>query len=122
MTPCAKWTGDCQGKQDYDGRLLSISCRYWPGEGDGGSNVFDTSTMKWTTVWYGKKPSAVASISLNFGEPDECGYGNYLEWREESFEANTEAEVKVLVETWVQERMDEVLGLLGIARQEGDPR
>ena len=26
----ARWTDDCQGKKDFDGRLLSYSTRYWP--------------------------------------------------------------------------------------------
>lgn len=24
------WRHDCQGKQDYDGRLVEVSTRYWP--------------------------------------------------------------------------------------------
>jgi hypothetical protein len=27
--PCL-WTNDCSGKQNYDGRLLWVSTRYWP--------------------------------------------------------------------------------------------
>jgi len=26
----AKWTLDCQGKQDFDFPVLSVSCRYYP--------------------------------------------------------------------------------------------
>jgi hypothetical protein len=112
-TPCATWTPDCQGKQDYDGRLISISTRYWPR--GGGMFFFSTSEP-------GKglrqindmaiKPSAHAAISLNFGEPDENGFGDYLDIVEQRFEGDTEAEVKVQVERWVKERFDEISVIL----------
>jgi hypothetical protein len=94
-TPCARWTPDCQGKQDYDGRLLDISTRYWP-----------------SGYQRNGKPSAKAAIRLMFGEPDENGYGDSVAWREQGFEADTEAEVKALVEVWVKDRFDEVRLLL----------
>jgi hypothetical protein len=25
-----KWRNDCQGKKDYDGRIVHVSSRYWP--------------------------------------------------------------------------------------------
>lgn len=94
--PCARWTSDVGGKQDYDGRLLDISTRYWP-------------------AWKSSNgmPSARASILIRHGEPDEYGYGDYSTWREQEFEAPTEAEVKVLVEAWVAEQFADVLRLLG---------
>lgn len=95
MKPCAAWSDDYGGKQDYDGRLLSISTRYWPGfkSRDG-------------------RPSAKASIVLNHGEPDQYGFNDYAVWREREFSAETEAEVKAAVEAWVQEQFDEVRSLL----------
>ena len=30
MNVPAKWTDDCQGKKDYDGKILCLSTRYWP--------------------------------------------------------------------------------------------
>lgn len=95
--PCARWTDDCQGKKDYDGRLLSISTRYWPGSyrSDG-------------------RPSANAALVINHGEPDEYGYGDYTVWREQEFSADTETEVKALVEAWVAEQFQDVQRLLGV--------
>ena len=114
MKPYAMWTHDCQGKQDYDGNLLSISTRYWPGPEGGGSFTFDSRTGKFGTLPYGKQPSAHAAIHLCLGprEPDDGG-GDSVVWRDASFEAATEAEVKAQVEAWVQARFDEVVMLLG---------
>jgi hypothetical protein len=95
MQPCARWTDDCQGKKDYDGRLLSISTRYWPGNyrSDG-------------------RPSASAAILINHGEPDQYGYGDHTVWRETDIAADTETEVKAAVEVWVREQMADVLARL----------
>jgi len=113
MTPSAMWTPDCQGKQDYDGPLLAISCRFWPGPGGGGSMTFDTSTKQVGSLPYGRRPSAKASIILPFGQPSEPWVmDEYLTWREAEFEADTEEEVKAQVVAWVQERFDEVRRLL----------
>ncbi len=57
---------------------------------------------------------ALASIVLNFGEPDRYGFAEYRTWREKEFFGETESEVKSKVETWVQEQFDEVRALLGI--------
>ena len=100
ITPCAKWTPDCQGKQDYDGRLISISTRYWPS--GGGFHINDVQGFRLSTDSR-IKPSAHTSIHLNFGEPDEYGYGDYRVLAEKEFTADTEAEVKVQVEAWVRE-------------------
>ena len=113
LTPCAKWTNDCQGKKDYDGRLISISARYWPA--GGGMHIYDTAHPELglhesvdTTI----KPSANASIVLNFGEPDEYGYGDYMDLCEQEFTADTEAEVKAQVEKWAQDKFDKIRELL----------
>lgn len=95
-TPAARWTQDCNGKQDYDGQVLSISTRYWPA---------------WKSS--DNKPSAHAAIHINHGEPDEDGYGDYTVWRDQDFTADTENGVKVLVEDWVAEQFADVLRLLG---------
>ena len=97
LKPCAKWTDDCQGKKDYDGRLLSISTRYWPG-----------------SYRSDRHPSASTAIVLNWGDPDEYGYGETTTWREAEFVADTEAEVKMLVEAWVRSQMYDVMGRIGI--------
>jgi hypothetical protein len=95
-TPAARWTNDCQGKKDYDGRLLDISTRYWPGNyrQDG-------------------RPSAKAAIHINHGEPDETGNADYTTWREADFTGDTEQDVKRQVEEWVAAQFAEVLRLIG---------
>ena len=114
LVPCAIWSNDCQGKKDFDGRLLGISCRCWPGpEGQVGFNSFDSSTGKFSTVPYGPKPSANASIHIEHGEPDEPdGYGDSTELVSAEFEADTEAEVKSLVEAWVTAKVNEIASVL----------
>ena len=114
LRPCAKWTPDCQGKQDYDGRLLSISVRYWPGPDGGGGMTFDAATGVIGSAPYGHEPSAHAAIVLNHGEPDEYGYGEEATWREKAFSGPTEAAVKTMVEDWVRGQFNELRRLLGM--------
>jgi hypothetical protein len=85
LEPCADWRPDCQGKWDYDGRLFSISSRYWP-------------ASRWTD-----KHSATASIVLNHGKPNKYGFGDQIKLAEHEFEGDTEAEVKAQVEEWVKD-------------------
>lgn len=115
LRPCAEWTPDCHGKQDYDGRLLSISVRYWPGPEGGGAMTFDTATRVIGTAPYGQEPSAHAAIVLNHGQPDEYGYGEEVPWREKEFSGPTEDAVKAMVEDWVRGQFNEVRRLLGMA-------
>jgi hypothetical protein len=93
LIPCALWTPDCQDKQNFDGPILSIWTRYWPGPNSRGA-------------WL---PSASAKIVLNLGprEEGDCG-GLYRVWREQKFEADTEAEVKALVEAWARHQMAKI--------------
>ncbi len=86
----AEWTLDCQGKQDYDGEIISISTRYWP------SNYQSN-----------KKVSAKCSLHLNFKD-----YPEYIELVSQEFEGDTEAEVKFKVEQFAQLQFDKVVGLL----------
>lgn len=99
----AKWTNDCQGKQDYDGDILSISTRYYPGPGGGGFLAVETGPegAKMWTEPYGPRPQAHSSLLLWDLDSDEDG----KELAEASFEADTEAEVKAQVEAWAQEQM-----------------
>jgi hypothetical protein len=96
LTPAARWTDDCQGKKDYDGRLLDISTRYWPARyrSDG-------------------RPSAHAAIRIQHGEPNEYGYAAYTVWRDAEFDGATEQDVKRQVEDWVATQFADVLRLLG---------
>lgn len=75
--------------------------------------TFDTATKEFGTAAYGPKPSASASILLRIGPPDSDGYGDARTWREAEFEADTETEVKALVEAWVRRQMADVVELLG---------
>lgn len=97
LIPYAMWTDDCQGKKDYDGELLTISTRYWPGP-----------------PRYGEMPSANSEIHLNIGPKRESGgCYDWRVWREAEFQAPTEAEVKAQVEAWVTQQMADVVALLG---------
>lgn len=115
-TPYAMWTDDCQGKKDFDGPIISLSTRYWPGPEGGGSMMVSNVAGKVTigTLPYGPRPSAHALIHLNIGpREDDDGGGGYLIWREKSFEADTEAAIKVEVEVWAKEQMKAIIALLG---------
>lgn len=95
----ALWTDDCQGKKDYDGPLLRLSTRYWPGNyrSDG-------------------QPSARAGIDLCYGPVDREGRDdpNYLTVWERQVVAPTEDEVKVQVESWAQGQFRVLLDMLGL--------
>lgn len=86
----AQWMPDCQGKQDFDGPLISVSTRYWPDF------------------------TAHSSIILRLGpkQPNDGG-GDYLVWRDRKFSGDTEAEVKSQVEAWAKMQMEDIVGLLG---------
>lgn len=108
----AEWRDDCQGKKDYDGEILRISTRYW------GSRDYRIVGGNLT------KPSAKSSLMLSYRANDELptydpGYINLVE---QEFEAETEAEVKALVEAWAQQKMNEVVQLLMDKFQPGHGR
>jgi len=111
----AEWTDDCQGKKDYDGPIISVSTRYWPGPGSGGfmevNNEAGNVTSK--TVPYGQKPSATSSIIIRHGkkEPGDGG-GDYQDLISKDFEGDAEADVKSQVEQWAQEQMNKVVEVL----------
>lgn len=112
LTPCAKWTDDCQGKKDFDGPLVEISTRYWP-RGGGywvmHNNPGAPVKIEKNDVRPEVKPSAHAAINLRWGDPDEDHYGPFIE---ESFEGETESEVKAQVEAWIQRQMGRVVRAL----------
>lgn len=100
----AIWTNDCQGKQDYDGPLLRLSTRYWPGRyrADG-------------------QPSARAGIDLLYGPVatrDDRDDPNYLTLRELQVAAPTESEVKARVEAWAQDQFRALLEALGLSDEQ----
>ena len=116
LTPCCKWTDDCQGKKDYDGRLISISTRYWPS--GGGFHILRDGDFKLSTDPE-ILPSAHASIHLNHGEPDDDGHGDYAVLAEKEFEATTQEEVQRQVETWVLQQFRDIAALLAARYEEG---
>jgi hypothetical protein len=116
LTPTPKWTLDCQGKQDYDGRLVTISTRYWPaGGGFHTLNTADGLGLRPSIETHPDlKPSANAAIHLEYGpDADENGFNaDYIVLVDKDFEGETEAEVKAQVEAWVQEQFDTISNLL----------
>lgn len=115
LKPNVKWTNDCQGKKDYDGPLVSVSSRYWPShpeqlEGKHWNELTAENELAIRPYEKDGRPSAIASIVLDL----EGEGGNYLTWREQEFKADTQEDVKRLVEEWVQEQFDEVRRLLGL--------
>lgn len=83
--PEIKWTNDCQGKKDYDGEFISVSTRYYPGT---------------------YQANRLCSASSQIGIPVE-GLLTVLAHKE--FEAKTEQEVKLLVESWVRMQTREII-------------
>lgn len=111
----AKWKMDCQGKQDFDAELVSLSTRYWPR--GGGFDVFDATYRIWerNTDRSYIKPAAQAAILLRTAD-------GYLVFTEQDFEADTEAEVKVLVEAWADEQYGKIVEVLtGVYEQPKEP-
>ena len=99
----AEWTPDCQGKQDYDADLVSLSTRYWP---RGGGYAEMTADGRWleNEARPSIPPSATATIYLQ-DEPLTTG----------SFDGATEAEVKAKVEAWAREQFAKVASAMSAA-------
>lgn len=109
LVPCVKWTNDCQGKKDYDGPLVLISCRYWPR--GGGFHILDVGGFRESTD-PSIKPSASAAIHLEHGEQDDNGFGDYEELARAEFDGETQEEVQRQVEQWVKGKFGEISSLL----------
>ena len=96
-----KWTDDCQGKKDYDGEIVAVSTRYWPGY----MTIFDSrEPEKGLHEVPAGKPSAACSIILSDGLLNG-EYENLIHGR---FEGDTFEDVAAQVESWAQEQMDRV--------------
>jgi hypothetical protein len=89
----ATWTNDCQGKKDYDGDILSISTRYWPGS-------YQANRMV----------SALSQLVLRYGESGASG--DYVVLARAEFEAGTFETLAPQVEQWAQEQMDRAVAAL----------
>ncbi len=109
LKTAASWTNDCQGKQDYDGPILSISTRYWPR--GGGYWLVDNTNGKCSDTAdpsrQNIRPSATSAIIMYHGVSEEC-----FPLTEKDFEGETEDEVKKLVEEWGQEEMNKIVEAL----------
>jgi hypothetical protein len=95
----AVWTDDCQGKKDFDGEVVSISTRYWPGY----HTMFDTAEPEkgFQQVRTGG-PHAIASLVIRHEPIEGEEYSEWLTLAEADFAGETEEEVKGKVEAWVQ--------------------
>lgn len=111
----AEWTDDCQGKKDYDARLVSLSTRYWPRggsfmvferTGDHVEQIIDESRMRRI------KPSAHAAIHLNHKDRDGEDWADYTILASAEFEAETQEDVQRHVEVWAREQFARIVELM----------
>lgn len=108
----ARWTDDCQGKKDYDGRILSISSRYWPPRG--GYSIINRGPDG-TTIEDGPGPgyhSATSSLCIWDEESED---GCHLDLATADYKGQTLEEVQGKVEAWAQEQMNKAVGALRVA-------
>ena len=98
-----EWTPDCQGKWDYDCKLVHLSSRYWPM--GGGFHVLNPSNGAWegNEARPEIRPSARASICIG-----DLVSGPYEDLISAEFEGDSEAEVKAKVEMWAKEMISRV--------------
>lgn len=89
----AGWAPDCQGKWDYDGRLVTLSTRYWPAN-------------------YQQNGMCSAKSSIYLGSTQDAHLDDAVPLIVKEFEAHTEAEVKRMVEVWVAEQYARIGGAL----------
>lgn len=101
MNVPAEWTPDCQGKQDFDGQLVTLSTRYWPR--GGGVAVFSRAEgWQDNDARPNIRPSAHATIYL--GSTRNEHYDDAVRLCDVRVDAETEAEVKARVEAWAAEQ------------------
>lgn len=100
----AKWTPDCQGKQDFDGNLVTLSTRYWPR--GGGFYVLSGAGWQGDEARPEIRPSAHATIYL--GSTDNDFYDDAVPLIEVALEGDTEDEVKARIEAWAAEQFSRV--------------
>lgn len=101
MACAAEWTYDCSGKMDYDGPVVSISTRYWPR--GGGFFVLNAGQFQGNEARPEIRPSAKSRILLHYAG------GEYEELISRGFEADTEQEVRRMVEEWVRVQFREIV-------------
>lgn len=102
LQPCAHWEPDCNGKTSYDGPIVSIESRYWPGHYDKhGQHTASASIVVHT--WHEPTNQAdhfdlVIATDLN---------------------GSTELAVRAKVEDWVTQKMQRIVQILADAELEG---
>ena len=106
-----EWTDDCQGKKDYDGRLVVVSTRYWPA--GGGFHVFDSRQPEKGLHQNqdGSPPSAKSSILLARGDLN----GTYEKLIEKEFEGESFEAIASQVEQWAAEQYEKIAAILRTA-------
>ncbi len=103
ITPCvvARWTDDCQGKKDFDGSVVELSTRYWPGANSGYGvtllSMAHNGHVREELVPHGSRHHAHTSICLVRGTG-----GDLLTLAGEHFFGDSFDEVKLAVEAWAQ--------------------
>jgi len=98
-----KWTDDCQGKKDFDGDIVAISTRYWPGQ----VTVYDTAHPERGLHEISRGcPSATSTIILTDGFPHHNG--DSIDLAQQDFEADTFEEIDSQVQAWTQLQMDRI--------------
>lgn len=105
ITDWIEWTPDCQGKQDFDGELIHLSTRYWPAGGS--AHILDTAKPE-----LGLQPLHDPAIKPHAHAAIYIGGNAEHKLAERDFKADTEAEVKALVETWAQQQFDQIVSNL----------
>lgn len=96
----AKWRDDCQGKKDYDGEVVVLSCRYWPGADSEQGTMIVTRDHNGQVVIgtepHGERHHVHASICLV-----KAG-GDFATLTHEHFYGNSFDEVRVATEGWAK--------------------
>lgn len=108
----ANWTNDCSGKKDYDGRVLTVSTRYWPA---GGSTLmFDPATPELGLHKFddGSACSAKSSLLLWYKrkvDASDAEIEDYVILTEKDFEGSSFEAVASQVEQWAEEQYQNVV-------------
>lgn len=105
LTVPAMWTDDCQGKKDYDGKLVSLSTRYWP-RGGGFATFSREAGWEDNAARPDIRPSAHATIYL--GSTANDFYENAEQLIDREFEGDTQEEVQRAVEAWAAEQFQRI--------------
>ena len=104
----AKWTPDCQGKQDFDATILELSTRYWP-RGGGFSVLVTGQGWEHNDSRPEVKPHAHATIMFPAANNENCFKHAVAEIE---VHGETEEEVKRGIEEWATDQFNAVVDAL----------